>query len=348
MSMFLTRPHRAIPLLLMLSLIPAVGCSDSGKGAAGNPEEQHAALAQNPPELTVKWQRGSIGFTHWPSGDAGYGEMFFQRGQVTDEKLKTLTNLQNLRDLDLAYTEVTDDGLSQFEQLTSLARIDLTGTKITDAGLEYIGRTPSLMELRLTNTRIGDPGLKTLTATAEKLRFVFLDGTDVGDEGLRQLSSMPSLEGVDLRGCRNITSAGVLHLAGLPNLKQLVVSETAVGDEFLSELPKFRQLIFLDVGPNVTEAGRANLASLTELVAVRLSGPGVTDGVLKQLSLPGLQEIRLDSTAVTDDGLSVLYGANDLRRLFLTSSMVTEDGANKLRATLSNCLVRLESSDESE
>jgi hypothetical protein len=95
---------------------------------------------------------------------------------------------------------------------------------------------------------------------------------------------------VDLRATQ-VTDAGLKHLAGLKQLRTL--------------------LLF---GPEVTDAGLKHLAGLKQLRELDLSGTKVTDAGLKHLArLKQLQELGLGYTKVTDAGLKELAGLNQLQ-----------------------------------
>ncbi len=88
--------------------------------------------------------------------------------------------------LDLAYTPVSDEGLKALAGLTELRELDLEGTLISDAGLECLADLRHLERLRLCRTRItGEKMNRWGELTA--LRELNLTGTRFTDEGLRRL-----------------------------------------------------------------------------------------------------------------------------------------------------------------
>ena len=128
-------------------------------------------------------------------------------GQLTDRGLEKLTNLSNLTDLDLNFTLISDAGMPHLSRLTNLKELSLKSTNVTDAGLPY------LLDMRkLEKLRLGHYNLK---------------GRDADEQPVS-----------------NITDDGLSCLAGLRNLKMLVLLNTKATPEGLQRLK--------DAIPNLT------------------------------------------------------------------------------------------------
>ena len=67
---------------------------------------------------------------------------------VTDEGLKHLKNLKNLRILMLSDTQVTDAGLEHLKQLPNLREVHLDGTPTTAAGREKLRQAIQELEIK--------------------------------------------------------------------------------------------------------------------------------------------------------------------------------------------------------
>src|SRR5205823_1885558 len=92
--------------------------------------------------------------------------------------------------------------------------------------------------------------------------------TDTDLAKLRSLSGLPGLEAVDLSGCKQVTDAGVLHLAQLRGLKAVGLSDTQVTDSGLALLlTRFPELeaVGLSGARNLTSAVIADLKRLRKL-----------------------------------------------------------------------------------
>ena len=93
----------------------------------------------------------------------------------------------------------------------------------------------------------------------------------------------------------------------------------------------------------VTDAGlkELELAELTTLQTLSLSGPKVTDAGLKELAgLKTLQSLGLVQTKVTDAGLKELAGLKSLQTLrLIATARVTDAGVAELQKALPKCKV---------
>ena len=102
-----------------------------------------------------------------------------------------------------------------------------------------------------------------------------------------------------------MTDAGLVHLRGLPKLRQLGLTHTQVTDAGLAQLEKLPELRILFVSETqVTDAGLVHLQRLKKLQAIGLYGNKITDAGL--VHLRGLYELRwlnLGGTQVSDAGV---------------------------------------------
>jgi internalin A len=165
---------------------------------------------------------------------------------ITDAGLTRIAPLVQLARLKLAYTYVTDRGLAALKPLSQLVELDLFDTEISDAGLTELGDFGGLQALDLGMTQITDAGLKHL-ARLRELRRLNLEGNSITDAGLRQLVAVQSLEDLDLAGTA-ITNAGLKELQSLKNLRRLVLKRTAITDAGLGDLKVLPHLSSLSLG----------------------------------------------------------------------------------------------------
>ena len=77
---------------------------------------------------------------------------------VTDNGLKALTGLKNLRRLHLEKTGIGDDGLASIKGLGELQYLNLYGTKVTDKGVASLGGLKKLKNVYLWQTAVTDGG----------------------------------------------------------------------------------------------------------------------------------------------------------------------------------------------
>ena len=106
---------------------------------------------------------------------------------------------------------------------------------------------------------------------------------DVPDAGYRHIGKCEQLESLILMYCRDTTDAATEHITGLPKLSYYFNSYTTITDrtaELLSEMDSIERITF-DACHGLTNAGVAKLARLPRLRELRVSGKGVTSGVVE-------------------------------------------------------------------
>ncbi|NOT59684.1 MAG: hypothetical protein HOP19_05600 [Acidobacteria bacterium] len=129
------------------------------------------------------------------------------------------------------------------------------------------------------------------------------------DELLARLARCEHLTSLQLEGSRAVTDVGLRHLARLPNLQHLNLTNCDITDDGLNvlrELTKLRTFqLFHHYG--VTDAGLSHLAACHQLERVEILGTPTGDGTLKALA--GKSKLRHLKTGsrVTDAGLALLH-----------------------------------------
>lgn len=116
-----------------------------------------------------------------------------------------------------------------------------------------------------------------------------------------------TLPALGLSGCRQVTDAGVRHLARMPSLQHLDLTGTSVTDAGLQVLRHLPELRTLSLAWNrVTEAGIGVLAHCDELERVTL-GASAEIGDAAARALAGKRRLRHLGIALTDAGLPLLH-----------------------------------------
>lgn len=78
--------------------------------------------------------------------------------QVTDEDMRLIANLEQLRVLLLHRTEITDAGLIYLKALPHLHTLNLRNTKVTDIGAQQLAGLTNLRTVNLCSTGVTDKG----------------------------------------------------------------------------------------------------------------------------------------------------------------------------------------------
>ncbi len=151
-----------------------------------------------------------------------------------------------------------------------------------------------------------------LIAVMRERRIAALDaGGLMTDDVLRRIAELEHVTGLALGGSRELSDDGLRHLARMPQLEHLDLSEypggklTDRGLEVLAHLPNLRT-IEMTWQRGITDAGVANLRFCERLERVNLMGSPTGDGAVEALrGKPALHHFSTGKL-VTDAGLRFL------------------------------------------
>src|SRR5262249_14421160 len=110
--------------------------------------------------------------------------------QITDEGMRHLKNLKNLRSLWVDATKIGDDGLAHLAGLVHVKSLHLGRTRVTSAGMQHLKKLAELEELTLGDTAVDDSGMAYLESLP-RLRILKLDRTRISDAGLQNVGRQP-------------------------------------------------------------------------------------------------------------------------------------------------------------
>ena len=220
---------KRLPVMLILCfliILGVLGCRNrQNNGGAvsdthSNDEKTKPAICpSNPREVAIaEIERlgGRVRFEEKSADKLVYSVNFF-KSSVTDDALKNVEELKELKVLILGFTKVTDAGLAHIEQLSQLRGLDLMNTSVTDAGIKHIKSLCSLEFLTLDNTQLTDAGLEQIKNLTQ-LYLLGLMNKQVTDAGLDHLKELRNLRTLGTDGTK-VTSAGRDELKrSLPNL----------------------------------------------------------------------------------------------------------------------------------
>jgi Leucine-rich repeat (LRR) protein len=264
---------------------------------------------QPPPQgLATPWYIEPVGVLDQPKLATVVAEMrkahipgLSLRGQPIAPWLGELRDLPDLKYLILDSTAVTGASLAAMD--VSLERLYLARTAVDDAAVTAaVARHPKLRVLDLDDTAAGDGAAKAIAALGE-LRALNLSNTRLTDAGGAELRAVASLEIVDL-GRTKIGAKTVAALAGLPILREVFLDGTRAGKEIATLAAHAANLRRFDVSNLAAykpmDADVGWLATAPGLVEIGLSGSRVTDKVVLELvKLQKLTRLRLASTPIT-------------------------------------------------
>ena len=234
--------------------------------------------------------------------------------RITDQGMQELKNAPGIVDLNLYFAEyVTDEGLAAIKDWKKLQRLNVHGTKISDTTLEHIAGIASLVSVNAGSAMVTDVGLERLTSLPN-LKELTIGGNVMGDAGLQALRQIPGLTYLDLSGRQgtdsnvwaiSMSEVGLDAVLALKDLRELRLGCTSIGVGI--EGTKFADVSAV----NVTVRWLEKMKALTKLEKLKLQGcGGVNDEAVRLLAaMPGLRELDLKGSSITEKGLATLRAA---------------------------------------
>lgn len=317
-------------------------------------------------------------------------EVLYMPSGLEDNEFAVVAGMPKLRELKAVTVGygpgVTDNGVKALRDLKEMRNLKLWSNKLTDTGLKHIAGLSKLTELELVNTKITDTSMP-LLATFTDLERLDLTFTQVTPAGLRQLKGLKMLK--ELRpgaGSKEeiaaaFTELGLKHLLPKePDGKQpppratmgIELDDVAVLQANWSGIQVFRSLLSIDgsspgklVGayfgdremevvarvrgmkafalsraPLVTEKGIARLKECKELNDIRLDGRPLTKPILTELAaMPALKVLEGVSVDAADVPLLKSFKALEELRLSDNSKLTDESLADYEKAGKIHCLI---------
>lgn len=215
---------------------------------------------------------------------------------------------------------MTDAGLATLSQLSELRELDLNETGVTDEGMKWVGQLSHLQYLGLP-TKITGQGASALEPLTE-LIGVGCSGY-VSAECVEWLSRRPVLESLSLDRC---TFADDVHFCsqGFRELEFLTLAKSNVTIAMLEELTELQSLAEMDLGyTQVTDAAMRGIGSLPALSVLFINDTAITDAGIRSMGASAdVMVLSLVDTAVTDASVDVLLSFDKL----VLGSFCVDDG----------------------
>jgi hypothetical protein len=218
----------------------------------------------------------------------GLKRLLMKGPQATDKGLAYLKDQTYLEDLYIwNSTEISDEGLKHIRGLVNLKNLHIDSSRVTDAGFLALAGMTKLDHLVLQSHSFSDRGFTTV-AGMKDLTWLCVGGSKgspslISDDGLALVTSMKNLTNLQLSHSR-VTDKGLVHLKGLTKMTILDLDGCKVGDEGLKNLTEMKNLKWLILGDsNVSDDGLKYLQGLRKLSLLRLSGSKVSTDAKQQL-----------------------------------------------------------------
>lgn len=205
----------------------------------------------------------------------------------------------------------------------------------TDEALRAVGQFPRLKELYLANGQATDDALKVLSGLKGLEVLLIWDAKQVTDAGVGHLAGLTKLRKVHLSNGQ-LGDDSLAVFGWLPAIRELSLQGSTFSDDGLKHLAGLKQLRHLWLGMSrkpITDAGARHLAGLTALESLDLQRARLTDeGVAALKNLKELRTLFLegDQGAITDASVEHLLGMTKLQRLGVHNSRLSEKGVQRL------------------
>jgi hypothetical protein len=176
--------------------------------------------------------------------------------------------------------------------------------KLTEEQLERISNCHWIQILSLNNCEVDNQSLGKLAKL--KLTDINLSESNLDDRGAAQLSACRDLTDINL-GPSNITDAGVKSMASIAGLQRVSLADCSLTDKSVGYLVNCKHIGLLDLRNNkaISNASAAKLQHMH------------------------LWWLTMAGTGIDDAGLMLLSHINDIRRLDVSRTAITYEGARK-------------------
>lgn len=253
-------------------------------------------------------------------------------GQMTDALLAEITSFPHLTMLRCGGSAgVTDEGIRHLARMPNLRHLDLSGTAITDRELSVLRELKSLERISLSWTRTSDAAVAHLSSDA--LRYVDVSGTLCGDGSIRLLAGKPQLS--HFKGGNAVTDDGLAAFHDFPMFKTwqgLDTSDVVLGYDTspnhlflrgqisgrgLTHLRGLDGLFGLDLDDTALALDGASLAAVAELPNLGWLAFDAKDDAMPYIArMPKLRGLGCQDTPATDVGWLALSKSQTIERIW--------------------------------
>lgn len=247
----------------------------------------------------------------------------YQEGKLTDEALKSIRRLSQLKSLSmisyvgtqrLGWMRFSAEGTRLLSRLKRLEILNLVGHEVTAETLEL----PNLVTLGLGHENIGDD-VAAKVAELQSLRNLELNYCRISDTGMKGIAALPNLQRLELSSL-TITDAGLAPLGNSQQLRHVTLRAVNASDATLRQFARIKTLNRLDLygggagglgrGPGYTINGLVELKSLPDFRTLWMTNMTLGAGSYPQLKeLPRLTELTMVMCDISEGEVELLETA---------------------------------------
>lgn len=173
--------------------------------------------------------------------------------EIDDRAVADLCTQKGLVQLNLQGVDLTDDGLKHISSLSELRKLSLSDTLVTPKGLSVLRNLPRLEILSLSRIPLGERVNEPLQPL-KNLYSLDLTGTQLTDKAVMNLPAFPKLRTLILRR-NNLTDRCIDSLLRFKGLQNLDFTDTHVTGEGLKRLKGLPRLHLIVIRADVLKGG---------------------------------------------------------------------------------------------
>ncbi|MBS0202544.1 MAG: M48 family metalloprotease [Planctomycetes bacterium] len=249
-----------------------------------------------------------------------------QEGLLTDEALKSIGKLSNLKSLSLesyvgterfGWMRFSAAGIRQLSSLTELQHLSLVGQEVSAESFSF----PRLISLSLGHPSV-DNAVAAKIGQLSQLRSLELTYCKVDDEGMKFIASLPELRRLDISSL-TITDAAIEQFRTHKHLEHLSLRASGLSDAALNHISQIESLTRLDLSgsghPGVSPGQNFSIAGLQQLQKLKL-----------------LDTLWLNNCEIPGGGYQALKVLKQLRELTMMMCNITDAELDALEEALPN------------
>ena len=254
---------------------------------------------------------------------------------LTTSMIQRLSNLDGLEILDLRNVHLDAPSLASLKSLR-VPRLTLRGETVDDATIKSFN-VENLQSLHISSARITDDAFDSISHAQNIRNLSIFKCEDIHGAGLQKLEGL-NLESLNLFGTE-VQAKHLASIAAIKNLRTLHLYGKQIDDDNIDFLLQCRKIEILSFFDTSIQCIAGHLIQELPLRKLTLSGSPFSDvGVTQLTACKQLEELSLDRTKVTNNGLLDLKGVQNLRRLVLGANSPAEaEHLRGLESEFANC-----------
>lgn len=235
---------------------------------------------------------------------------------LNENLVHAISQISALESLDIASdtTPMTPSFAKQFNRLRNLSHFNVPwpGSNMIEC-LQACPDLNKLTSLVMYKQGLTDADIK-LLAKYPALTSLDLSENQLTDSSIETLRQLKKLQVLQLTGNKSVTGESLAALTHLPSIQQLYMNNTGIDEAHVAPLADNTTLTLLDLSQtNVGPKWVSNLNRLAALRQLGLSGTDVDDSTVALLHSKALQELKLEETNITENGIQTLSSLPSLR-----------------------------------